>query len=147
MAPVLLSASVASMYSVTGNALGLLVVIAPFYLMTRPANAGPLIFLVPLIVGWLVFRTPLVASSLGCRHRAALRRTLPAELVSTALSLTGMLSVIMLSCEEWIFVGNPQSTVFWGVVSLGAIAGAMILYPYNIWMARRGSTAWQSPPA
>jgi hypothetical protein len=141
------SAFAASMYSVTGNALGLLMIVAPFYFLTRPSMAGPLIALVPLLVGWLVFRTPLVASRLDRTYKSALRRALPAELVSTTLSLAGMLTVIMLSCDEWIFIGYPKSPIFWGIVSLGAIAGLLILYPYNVWMIRRGPAAWPPPLA
>jgi hypothetical protein len=138
----------ASLYSVTGNALGLLIVIAPYYLFLPDKNAGPLILVAPLLVGWLIFRAPLVAARLGGRYWVAVRRTLLPEFISTILVLIGMLPVLILlpdivSTEWWgSFANDPSSWVFWGVVSLGAMVGALILYPYNVWMVRRGSAPW-----
>jgi hypothetical protein len=138
----------ASMYSVTGIAAGLVFVIVSFYLFLPAGDAGPLILVAPLLVGWLIFRAPLVAARLGGRYWVAVRRTLPAEFISTILVLIGMLPVLILlpdilSTEWWGgFARDPSSQLFWGIVSLAAIVGAVILYPYNVWMVRRGSAAW-----
>ncbi len=138
----------ASTYSVTGNAAGLVLVIASFYLFLPAGDAGPLILVAPLLVGWLIFRAPLVAARLGGRYWVAVRRTLPAEFISTILFLIGMLPVLILLPDilltEWWggFANDPSNWLFWAVLSLAAIVAALILYPYNIWMVRRGSAPW-----
>jgi hypothetical protein len=147
------------MYSVTGNAIGMLFVIA-YYLFLPAEDAGPMIFVAPLIVGWLIFRAPLMAARPGGKYWIAVRRTLLAESISTILVLAGMLPVlimtgmlpvliagtppvlIMLPERWWFFALDPKSLLFWGVLPLGAIVGAVILYPYNVWMVRRGSAPW-----
>ena len=130
------------MYSVTGNAAGLLLVIA-FLHFFLPDGGGPLILVPPLLIGWLIFRAPLVATRPGGRYWIAVRRTLLAELISTILVLTGMFSVLILLSEWWDVSANDLSSrLFWGFVLLGAIVAAVILYPYNVWMVRRGSAAW-----
>ncbi len=138
----------ASLYSVTGNTLGLMFVIAPLYLFLPAGDAGPMILLAPLLVGWLIFRAPLMAARSGGRYWVAVRRTLLAEFISTILVLIGMLPVLILLPDilltEWWggFANDPSSWLFWGVFSLAAIVGAVILYPYNVWMVRRNSAAW-----
>ena len=136
----------ASMYSVTGNAVGLMLVMTFFYLFLPAGEAGPVILVPPLLVGWLIFRAPLVAARLGGRYWVAVRRTLLTEFISTILVLVGMLPVLII-LQDRFFTPNLNSPLFWGFISLGAIVGAVLLYPYNVWMVRRGSAAWPGQAA
>ncbi len=55
--------------------------------------------------------------------------------------LVGMLPVsgiLMILCEKHLGMRGPGSVLFWGVISLSAIAGALTVYPFNAYMARRG---------
>ena len=133
-----------SMYSVTGNAAGLFLVIVPFL---PDGNAGPLILVAPFLVGWLIFRTPLIAARLGSAYWVAARQSLLAEFISTILILTGMITVLMLLPEKyWFFTFDPKNLLFWELLTLGAVAGALIVYPYNLWMVRRDSAPWPGWP-
>jgi hypothetical protein len=54
-----------------------------------------------------------------------------------------MLTVlIQLSEHYWWFSLDPGTPLFWSVLSAGAIAGGVIVYPFNLWMVRRGSAPW-----
>ena len=67
---------------------------------------------------------------------------------TTILVVIGMLSVLILLPDilltEWWgdSANDPSSWLFWGVFSLAAIVGAVILYPYNVWMVHQGSAPW-----
>lgn len=128
----------ASMFSVTGNAVGLMVVFA-FYNLFR---ADILIYLTPLLVGWLIFRAPLVAVGSGSSYLSVLLRTLFAEFISTILVLIGMLPVLIQLPTRWVYVIYPDSWLFLGCFLLGVIGGVIILYPYNIWKVHRNSAIW-----
>ena len=70
----------------------------------------------------------------------AARNTALVELVSTALVLAGMLPVLVSLTEWWGFTENLlASRFFWLDFSLAAIAGTLVVYPFNVWMARRDS--------
>jgi hypothetical protein len=133
----------ASLYSVTGNALGLMPVVIYLYFFVPAGDAGPMILLAPLLVGWLFFRAPLLATRPGGSYWVALRRTLLTEIISTILVMVGMLSVLIILPKRWYFTSEPSSPYFWVFFLLGAIVGALILYPYNVWMERRGTVLWR----
>ena len=132
----------ASMYSVTGNAAALMFVIAGTCFILPDVGLSPWMLVAPLLVGWLIFRAPLMVARSAGRYWVAVRRTLLAEFVSTILVMAGIVPVIILLPDRWIFAQDPSGPFFWGFLLLGAIVGAVILYPYNVWMARRGSAPW-----
>ena len=91
-----------------------------------------------LVLVWLLFRAPLVAARSRRPYLVAAFRSLPAETLSTILVLSGMLTVlIQLSEHYWWFSLDPGTPLFWSVLSVGAIAGSVIVYPFNLWMVRR----------
>ena len=47
-------------------------------------------------------------------------------------------SILMILCEKHLGMRGPGSVLFWGVISLSAIAGALTVYPFNAYMACRG---------
>jgi hypothetical protein len=129
-------------YSVAGNVTGLILMLAFYHFFLPTGDAGPVILLAPFVVGLLIFRAPLVASRLGTKYRVAVRQSLLAEIVSTSLVLTGTFPVLFLLSKRWFPDLGLDSPLFWGFVSLGAVTGALIAYPFNLWMARRGFSFW-----
>lgn len=139
-------ALVVSLVSVTGNAAGLIAVKAFYHFFTPAADAGPLILVVPLLVGWLVFRTPHLSAHTGVSYWAAARRSLIAVLISSALVLAGMLPLlIILPNRVWFLSQDPTSPFFLGLISLSALAGTLLVYPYSLWMVRRESARQPGP--
>jgi hypothetical protein len=133
----------ASMYSVTGNAAGLAFLFVSFSFLVPDGDPTDFALLAPFLFGWLLFRAPLVAARSRRPYLVAVFRSLPAEILSTILVLSGMLTVlIQLSEHYWWFSLDPGTPLFWSVLSAGATAGAVIVYPFNLWMVRRDAAPW-----
>ena len=45
-------------------------------------------------------------------------------------------------CEKYLGMRGPGSVLFWSVITLGAFGGALTVYPFNAWRARRGFGCW-----
>ncbi|MEA3334556.1 MAG: serine hydrolase [Chloroflexota bacterium] len=131
----------ATSYSVAGYAIVWLLGIVYFaYFLPNPEPMHILVvtYIAPLIIGLLAFRPLLVVSRLGERYWVALRRTALTELISVHLAFAGMFPVILFLVERW-FPGPPdlRNPLVWFMISLAAIAAALVVYPFNAWMARR----------
>jgi hypothetical protein len=129
-----------SIYNVAGNALGLVLLCGAFALFLPAKDPLDFVLLAPFLVGWLVFRSPVVAVHLRTRYVGAAFRAFPVEIASTILVLTGMLTLLVTLSQHWWFSLDPRTLLFWPVLSLGATAGAIIVYPLNFWIVRRNST-------
>jgi dienelactone hydrolase len=73
------------------------------------------------------------------------------QIVSTNLALTGAGPVFMLLTSGWLELWYPLgfdlgSPPIWAVLSLAAIAGALIAYPLHVWLIRRGLIQWMPRP-
>ena len=131
------------MYSVTGNAAGLVFLFVSFQFLVPDGDPTDFALLAPFLFGWLLFRAPPVAARSRRPYLMAVFRSLPAEILSTILVLSGMLTVlIQLSEHYWWFSLDPGTPLFWSVLSAGATAGAVIVYPFNVWMVRRNAAPW-----
>ena len=99
----------------------------------------------PLIVGLFLFHAPLVAFVVGNRYWNAVRRRFLTEVISLNFVLIGMVPVsgiLMSLCEKYLGMRGPGSVLFWGVIILAAFAGALTVYPFNAYMARRDFCCW-----
>jgi len=132
----------ASMYSVTGNATGLVFLFLSFALFLPKSDPADFGLLISFLVGWLIFRAPLVAARSHRGYLVAVLRSLPAEIISTILILIGLLWILIPLSENWWFSLDPKTPLFWGVLSVGALVGTLLVYPYNVWMVRRDSAPW-----
>jgi CubicO group peptidase (beta-lactamase class C family) len=143
-----LRALASSLYCAGGNAAGFCLLFALVALLQPQVDLLLPALVFPLLVGWLAFRAPAFAHQAGQGYGRALRRTLLAE-VSTALPvLAGMLPAIILLQVRWFPAGNlePAHPLFWLMISLAAMAGALLAYPINYWLARRGFATWPVAP-
>jgi hypothetical protein len=136
----------ATSHSVTGNVAGLAVVVVVFAVVFPEADIGPIILVAPLLVGWLLFRTPLITSQRDVGYSYAARRSLFTEFISTNLVLAGAFPVAFLllnSLHGGAFDGTgANNLLFWGAMSLTGLAGGLVLFPFNLWLARRGMSYW-----
>ena len=136
----------ATAYSVTGNTIGLLLLLAFYYVFLPNGNTGPLVLLAPFLVGWLAFRAPLLAEQSEQGYWHALRRALLTEIISTCLVLAGMFPVLYLGVIYWMGGRNDLAhPLWWGLVALAAGAGLLLVYPFNLWLAHRGWARWPAP--
>jgi hypothetical protein len=137
------SALGSAVFSTTGNAVGL-ILLTVFQTVFLPDGSVVLLVLpVSFLIGWLFFRAPLMISRMDGKYLVALRRTLLTEIISTNLVLAGMFPVVILLLLRWYPSDiDLTSPLFWITMSFGAIAGAVIAYPFTIWMVRRGFGYW-----
>ena len=126
-----------SMFSVTGNAAGLIFLFVSISIFVPGGSPDPLGLLLPFLVGWWIFRAALAAARSRGWYRIAVRRPLLAEFTSAILILAGLLAVLIPMSEPWWFSLDSRTFFFWGVFSAGAIVGTIIVYPYNVWLVRR----------
>lgn len=127
----------ASMLSVTGNVAGLALVSACLAVFQPHVRVDPLDPLIPFFAGWLIFHALLAARRSCAGYRVAFRRSLSAGFVPMVLVLAAVLGVLMPLSENWWLPLDPRTLLFWTAFSAGAMAGTAIVYPYNLWVARR----------
>jgi hypothetical protein len=134
----------ATLSCASGNGAGFYLLFVLIILFQPQGDLFLLTLVFPLLVGWLIFRAPMFAHQTGAGYLFALRRTLLTEVITTILVLAGLLPVIILLQLRWFPLGNfdVMNPLFWLMVSLAAMAGALFAYPFNTWMARRGFTIW-----
>lgn len=131
----------ATLHCTSGNAAGICLLFALIILLRPQGDLLLLALAFPLFVGWIVFRAPVFARQSRTGYLFALRRTVLTEVISTSLVLAGMLPVIILLQIRWFPLANFDlaNPLFWIMVSLAAMVGALVAYPFNYWLARRGS--------
>jgi hypothetical protein len=136
----------ASTVRVTGYAIGW--ILAIFLLADVIGNPSPVVILamsygLPLAIGLLLMRAPLLASWQGGRYALALYRSVLAEIISCNLAFAGMLPTAIFLLDRWfpqtVEIGSPM---FWITITLMAMAGVVLVYLYDVWAAHRGFVGW-----
>jgi hypothetical protein len=106
------------------------------------------IALLPIASGLLVFAAVKGLSRSAPAFRDSYRRPVLAELASTFLVLAGAYPVVLVGLQHvvgpWLGPFGLDFTFppLWGTLAVGTLAGAMITYPYHLWMIRRGVIRW-----
>jgi hypothetical protein len=98
-----------TLFCTSGTVAGFLVFLVPLIFVNPPFPVGPLALLLPLLVRWLMFRTPLWAYQAGEGYGTALRRILLAEIISTILVLAGATLVFNLLQGRWFPLATFRS--------------------------------------
>ncbi len=106
------------------------------------------IFILPLVVGWLVFHGPMLFSVTEKSYGRFLIQRLPQVLVAANLGMGGMIVVVLPMVNQSLRICTilPLSawTVMtcWAIIVLGAVLGGLLLLIYDFWAVRRGFQAW-----
>lgn len=135
-----------SLYSVAGYVTAMLLTVGYFVLVEPDARwqrIVPVGYFVPLLAGLLLFRAPCVPSGPQGGYLSIVRRTIIIEVISANLAFAGF-GPVFIFLRFRFFPGSlgqaeMLSPVFWLMLSLGAIAGAFVLLPFNGWLARGNS--------
>jgi len=138
-------------YSLVGFGVVWLVTLTYLILAVDKVTPGQVLgftYGVPLIVGLLLFRTPLVALRRGGSYWEALRRSFLPEFISLNLACVGFVPTVSLPANT-LFMSTPSATdpLLWFLLMMGVLGGSLSLFPLNIWLAyRRGAReALQAP--
>src|ERR671925_333457 len=89
--------------------------------------------------GLLVFQSLFMKRVMGGSYRENVGKTFLPEFISMNAMMAGMAPVMsLLMMGRDMRAMDPSELLFWGVMSLGVIAGFALAYPVNVWMAARG---------
>lgn len=108
-------------------------------------------FFIPFSVGGLTLAVSRWLSRSDPVYQASYRHPMFAEAVSTCLVLTGAFPVVNLVSQRWL---TPWAAPFgfdlfhlplWGALCLAAVVGAIVTYPFHLWMILRDVIAWGQP--
>ena len=122
-------------------------------LVTRSVSGGAsqglqlfLMLLLPLILGW-VYHQVLLAPLSNQKGLFIIQR-LPQVLITTFLGLGGTIPIAMPLVNKTINMSllNPLSplavTGWWAITALGALAGGLLIFIFELWEAKRGFRSW-----
>src|SRR5205823_1637016 len=85
-----------------------------------------------------IFQSLFMKSMMGGSYLDNVRKTFLPELISMNFMMAGMapvMSLLMMGRDMRAMV--PTELLFWGVMSVGVIAGFVLAYPANVWMVQR----------
>jgi Domain of unknown function (DUF4396) len=83
--------------------------------------------------GWTIFQALFMRDMVGGSYMRSLTSTFIPELLSMNLLMAGMVPVMML-LKMYLGGASPTSPVFWFVMSMALLAGAILAYPMNWWL-------------
>lgn len=89
--------------------------------------------------GLFIFQALFMKAAMGGTYWENVRKSFVPELISMNAMMAAMapvMSFLMMGRDMRAMV--PTELVFWGVMSLGVIAGFALAYPFNVWMVAKG---------
>ncbi len=88
--------------------------------------------------GLLIFQSLFMKSMMGGTYWQNVRKTVLPEFISMNFMMAGMAPVMcFLMMGRDMRAMEPTELLFWGVMSLGVMAGFATAYPANVWMVLR----------
>ena len=88
--------------------------------------------------GLFIFQSLFMKSMMGGTYWENVRRSFVPEFISMNFMMAGMAPVMsFLMMGRDMRAMDPTELLFWGVMSLGVIAGFVTAYPSNVWMVSR----------
>ena len=88
--------------------------------------------------GLFIFQSLFMKSMMGGTYWENVRKSFIPEFISMNFMMTGMAPVMsFLMMGRDMRAMDPTELVFWGVMSLGVIAGFAVAYPSNVWLVAR----------
>jgi hypothetical protein len=106
------------------------------------------IFILPLVLGWLFYQSPLLAITARRSYLRTLGQRLPASWVTSNLGMVGTF-VLAMRLVNWITstCSMMQPTLWsfvslWAAVAVGACLGLLIILLYEVWAVHHGFRAW-----
>ena len=95
-------------------------------------------YLAGFAFGLFVFQSLFMKSMMGGTYWENVRKSFAPEFISMNFMMAGMAPVMsFLMMGRDMRAMEPTQLLFWGVMSLGVIAGFVLAYPSNVWMVAR----------
>ena len=128
-----------TIHCVAGDATGIILATATTALLGLPMWIDLIVeYLAGFAFGLFIFQSLFMQSMMGGTYWENVRRTFLPELISMSFMMAGMapvMSFLMMSRDMRAM--EPSQLLFWGVMSLGVMAGYAAAYPSNVWMVAK----------
>jgi FtsP/CotA-like multicopper oxidase with cupredoxin domain len=128
-----------AIHCVAGDATGIILAAVVTASLGLPMWLDLLVeYLAGFAFGLFIFQSLFMKSMMGGSYRDNVRRSFLPELISMNAMMAGMAPVMtLLMMGRDMRAMEPTELVFWGVMSLGVLAGFITCYPVNVWMVSR----------
>ena len=136
-----------STYSLVGYGMAWILALAGMGLIfgdLYPRHLQVPMYAVPLLVGLLMFRTPLVALRRKKGFWDALQRSVIPEFITLNFACAGFLPATFFPIRFY-FTDMPGVELFLFTFMIGFLAGFVALIPWNLWLANRSAEEGKHP--
>src|SRR5438874_10424851 len=125
-----------TIHCVAGDATGIILAAVITAMLGLPMWLDLIVeYLSGFAFGLFIFQSLFMKSMMGGTYLDNVRKTFVPELISMNFMMAGMapvMSLLMMGRDMRAMV--PTELLFWGVMSVGVIAGFTIAYPWNVWL-------------
>src|SRR5437899_390723 len=128
-----------TIHCVAGDATGIILAAAITATLVLPMWLDLIVeYAAGFAFGLFIFQSLFMKSMMGGTYSENVRKSFLPEFVSMNFMMAGMapvMSFLMMGRDMRAMV--PTELLFWGVMSLGVIAGFTVAYPANVWLVAR----------
>src|SRR5258706_10716248 len=128
-----------TIHCVAGDATGIILAAVITSLLGLPMWLDLLVeYAAGFAFGLFIFQSLFMKSMMGGSYRDNVRKSFLPEFISMNFMMAGMAPVMsLLMMGRDMRAMDPTELLFWGVMSLGVIAGFAMAYPANVWLVQR----------
>jgi len=129
-----------TIHCVAGDATGIILAAAVTAMLGLPMWLDLIVeYATGFAFGLFIFQSLFMKSMMGGTYWQNVRNTFLPEFVSMNFMMAGMAPVMsFLMMGRDMRAMEPTELLFWGVMSLGVIAGFATAYPANVWLVKGG---------
>src|SRR3989441_1775480 len=128
-----------TIHCVAGDATGIILAATITALLGLPMWIDLIVeYMAGFAFGLFIFQSLFMKSMMGGTYWQNVRKSFLPEFISMNFMMAGMapvMSFLMMGRDMRAMV--PTELLFWGVMSLGVIAGFTVAYPSNVWLVAR----------
>lgn len=128
-----------TIHCVAGDATGIIVAAVVTATLGLPMWVDLIVeYIAGFAFGLFIFQSLFMKSMMGGGYLQNVRRSFVPEFISMNFMMAGMapvMSFLMMGRDMRAML--PTELVFWGVMSIGVIAGFAVAYPWNVWLVLR----------
>lgn len=125
-----------TIHCVAGDATGIILAAAVTAMLGLPMWVDLIIeYAAGFTFGLFIFQSLFMQSMMGGSYWENVRKTFVPELISMNAMMAGMAPVmsLLMMCRDMRAM-QPTELLFWGVMSVGVMAGFALAYPFNVWL-------------
>ncbi|MER8973278.1 MULTISPECIES: DUF4396 domain-containing protein [unclassified Mesorhizobium] len=129
-----------TIHCVAGDATGIILAAAVTAALGLPMWIDLIVeYLAGFAFGLFIFQSLFMKSMMGGTYWENVRKSFLPEFISMNFMMAGMAPVMsFLMMGRDMRAMEPTELLFWGVMSIGVIAGLALAYPANVWLVARG---------